>query len=437
MGLIDLYQATGDRRYLAKTTIERMTRFAQAMRYVPGQKTLVLFSTGLAASLITPQADAVVDGSARVSRSDPGDTGADLRTAYEILCKELATSNVAVHPMNTEDMNAASETRTGAAMLRFMADATGGRYYGNIFNYKENVARFQTMTAAYYVLGYPVTDAWDGKFQKIRVTVQRPGCIVRTPEGYFASKAFSDFDALEKKIHLVDLALSDHPLSQQPVRFDMAVLPGSDKAGAGLVLVARVPARELREKVVGKVEAVSLVFDAGDNIVAEERSEEEMGGIGAEFAYFAAALPTPEGRIRCRIVVRDLEDLEDLEGMEELEKLTANAEEVLRRLNLHYRVMLLCSADTSAASTKTYDIEVWMPGLDRYVEISSCSNFLDYQARRARIRYRKARGEKAAFLHTLNGSGLAAGRTLAAVMENYQTTEGNIEVPAVLKPYIK
>ena len=99
--------------------------------------------------------------------------------------------------------------------------------------------------------------------------------------------------------------------------------------------------------------------------------------------------------------------------------------------------MLLCSADTSAASTKTYDIEVWMPGLDRYVEISSCSNFLDYQARRARIRYRKGRGEKAAFLHTLNGSGLAAGRTLAAVMENYQTAEGGIEVPAVLKPYIR
>lgn len=124
-------------------------------------------------------------------------------------------------------------------------------------------------------------------------------------------------------------------------------------------------------------------------------------------------------------------------SFDELEKLTANAEEVLRRLNLHYRVMLLCSADTSAASTKTYDIEVWMPGLDRYVEISSCSNFLDYQARRARIRYRKGRGEKAAFLHTLNGSGLAAGRTLAAVMENYQTAEGGIEVPVVLKPYIK
>ncbi len=124
-------------------------------------------------------------------------------------------------------------------------------------------------------------------------------------------------------------------------------------------------------------------------------------------------------------------------SFDELEKLVASAEEVLKRLKLHYRVSLLCSADTSASSAKTYDIEVWMPGLDRYVEISSCSNFIDYQARRAKIRYRPEKGGKPAFLHTLNGSGLAAGRTLAAVMENYQTAEGRIEIPDVLKPYIK
>ncbi len=121
---------------------------------------------------------------------------------------------------------------------------------------------------------------------------------------------------------------------------------------------------------------------------------------------------------------------------DELETLTACAEQVLQKLNLHYRVVLLCSADTSAASAKTYDLEVWMPGLDRYVEISSCSNFLDYQARRARIRYRKKKGERPVPLHTLNGSGLAAGRTLAAVMENYQTKDGRIEVPGALKKYM-
>ena len=124
-------------------------------------------------------------------------------------------------------------------------------------------------------------------------------------------------------------------------------------------------------------------------------------------------------------------------SFDELEKLTANAEEVLKRLNLHYRVVLLCSGDVSASSSKTYDIEVWMPGLNRYLEISSCSNFLDYQARRARIRYRREKGAKPEFLHTLNGSGLAAGRTMAAIIENYQTAEGGIEIPEALRPYMK
>ncbi len=124
-------------------------------------------------------------------------------------------------------------------------------------------------------------------------------------------------------------------------------------------------------------------------------------------------------------------------SFDELEKLLSHAEEVLKRLDLHYRVVLLSSGDTSASSAKTYDIEVWMPGLNRYLEISSCSNFVDYQARRARIRYRKAKGEKPAYLHTLNGSGLAAGRTLAAVMENYQNEDGSITIPSVLRSYMR
>ncbi|TFH41714.1 MAG: serine--tRNA ligase [Chrysiogenales bacterium] len=124
-------------------------------------------------------------------------------------------------------------------------------------------------------------------------------------------------------------------------------------------------------------------------------------------------------------------------SFDELERLTGDAEEVLKRLNLHYRVVLLCGGDTSASSSKTYDIEVWMPGMDRYVEISSCSNFIDYQARRAKIRYRREPGHKPEFLHTLNGSGLAAGRTLAAIMENYQTGKGEIDIPGALRRYME
>ena len=122
---------------------------------------------------------------------------------------------------------------------------------------------------------------------------------------------------------------------------------------------------------------------------------------------------------------------------DELERLTGHAEEVLRRLALPYRVMALCTADLGNASAKTYDLEVWLPGQGKYREISSCSNFTDYQARRAGIRWRPAPGAKPEPLHTLNGSGLAVGRTLVAVLENYQQEDGTVVVPEALRPYLQ
>jgi len=122
-------------------------------------------------------------------------------------------------------------------------------------------------------------------------------------------------------------------------------------------------------------------------------------------------------------------------SMAELESLLADAEEVLQLLGLHYRVVTLCSGDLGFSATKTYDIEVWLPGQQAYREISSCSNFLDFQARRGSIRYRPEGQKKSALLHTLNGSGLAVGRTLLAVMEHYQQEDGTIKIPEVLEPY--
>jgi len=119
----------------------------------------------------------------------------------------------------------------------------------------------------------------------------------------------------------------------------------------------------------------------------------------------------------------------------ELESLTANAEEVLKRLELPYRTVLLCTGDMGFASAKTYDIEVWLPSQKTYREISSCSNTEAFQARRANIKFRPGGTGKAEFVHTLNGSGLAVGRTLIAIMENYQQQDGSIVVPAALRPY--
>lgn len=121
---------------------------------------------------------------------------------------------------------------------------------------------------------------------------------------------------------------------------------------------------------------------------------------------------------------------------EELEKLLSNAEEVLKRLKLPYRVVTLCTGDLGFSASKTYDIEVWLPGQNTFKEISSCSNFEDFQARRAKIRYRVSGKSKTEYVHTLNGSGLAVGRTLVALLENYQQADGSVIIPEVLQPYL-
>lgn len=121
---------------------------------------------------------------------------------------------------------------------------------------------------------------------------------------------------------------------------------------------------------------------------------------------------------------------------EELESLLLNAETILQKLGLHYRVVSLCTGDLGFSASKTYDIEVWLPGQNTYREISSCSNFEDFQARRANIRFRRQGKSKAEFVHTLNGSGLAVGRTLVAVLENFQQKDGSVLVPPILQPYL-
>ena len=120
----------------------------------------------------------------------------------------------------------------------------------------------------------------------------------------------------------------------------------------------------------------------------------------------------------------------------ELEKLVADAESVLQLLKLPYRVVKICIGDLGFTAAMKYDIEVWMPSYNRFVEISSCSNFEDFQARRANIKYKNSPKEKAQFVHTLNGSGVAIGRTTAAILENYQNADGSITIPEVLRPYM-
>lgn len=124
------------------------------------------------------------------------------------------------------------------------------------------------------------------------------------------------------------------------------------------------------------------------------------------------------------------------ESWQALEQLTKDAETILQKLELPYRVLALCSGDMGFSAAKTYDLEVWLPGQQKYREISSCSNFEDFQARRMLARWRNPDTGKPELLHTLNGSGLAVGRTLIAIMENYQDKDGNINIPEILQPYM-
>jgi seryl-tRNA synthetase len=121
---------------------------------------------------------------------------------------------------------------------------------------------------------------------------------------------------------------------------------------------------------------------------------------------------------------------------EELEALTRDAEAILQKLGLHYRVVTLATGDLGFGSAKTYDIEVWLPSQNTFREISSCSNYEAFQARRAQIRFRRAGGAKPEYVHTLNGSGLAIGRTWLAVLENYQQEDGSVVIPEILRPYM-
>jgi len=190
-----------------------------------------------------------------------------------------------------------------------------------------------------------------------------------------------------------------------------------------LIPTAEVPVTNIYREEILDEEALPALFTAGTPCFRKEAGSygKDVKGLIRQHQFNKVELvkfATPEN------------------SYDELEKLTANAEEVLKRLGLPYRVVTLCTGDMGFSSAKTYDIEVWLPGQGKYREISSCSNFEDFQARRANIRYRPKEGGKNRFVHTLNGSGLAAGRTLVAVLENCQNADGSVTVPEALRPYM-
>ena len=283
-------------RILAGNFIWALKSFAQALRSQPGQKHVVLYSKGIA--------------SATIGRGQAGGTYSELSRGYAAMCKELAAAGVSVFPVNTADPDAFKvQFGTGETTLRETAASTGGRYLGFAVEAEKHMETLNHITGMYYVLGYPIGQTWDGKFHTIRVKVSRPDCEVHTQPGYYNPKPFADYSKLEKEIHLVDLALSAKPISQDPQRFDMQALPVAGKPPENVVLVVEIPKNRLADIEGPRVEVASLIFNALDEIVDSRRTEIvlEADRIEQSSAFFWTALSARPGTYRSRVVLRNIE----------------------------------------------------------------------------------------------------------------------------------
>lgn len=283
---------------------DRIKDLAIALRYVPGQKNIVLFSSGVPYSLIygiqAPYGDVRF-----------GNFGNSLlRQRYDDMLNELTASNCLIYAMDTEEQGASvkKEVRTmGVFTLQKMTGATGGKYFGNINRYAEHIGRIQNLTGCYYVLGYPVDEKWDGAFHAIKIEVARPGCEVHAQRGYFNPKPFREYSELERMLHLVDLALNEEPVYQTPVRFTVERRPCPSEGTSNLCISAGLPLEKITEVIQGRVEIVSLVFDEDGNTIDLKRQEWTSAELLKMKAPHEAEFKLAPGAYECRVIIRNME----------------------------------------------------------------------------------------------------------------------------------
>jgi VWFA-related protein len=334
-------EAQGQReesKKIAQTFILRMTALAKALRYVPGQKQFILFSSGVPASLIYgSQAGNPNDLSGRAA-FDAGDR--TIRTQNEEMYKEFAASGCSFYAFDTRESATVidlfgydretfetggrglfgaqglfqdstntfrDDKTTGLNSLKRFTDITGGKYYSNINRYEKNLNQVQTLTGTYYVLGYSIGEQWDGRFHEVKVECKRKGCEVRAAAGYFNPKPYKEYTALEKQLHLFDLALNERSFSRLPVRFPLTALAYPAGKETRLEIVAKVPADVLARFSGGKAEFIAVVFDGQDEIQDVRRLECDPTRQAGRAVVFAAGTAPGPGDYKCRLVLRDME----------------------------------------------------------------------------------------------------------------------------------
>jgi len=319
---LKLQDATIDRMIYqlhARNFTSKLKDLAAGLRYIPGNKYLILFSSGIASSIF--QGAPVVMDKGKIEAAIPGSRGATMynidsleaaaweEKKYENMAKELAEANTMVFSLDTENMGEvaqANKAMLGEYALKKISKISGGEYFSNIDNYERNLSDIQSLTSSYYVLGYYIEDRWDGKYHKIKVTAKRPGCQVHAQGGYFNPKPFDKYSDLEKTLDLIDLALSDNPLIQEPAHFPVISFSCPGKSENLLLLISDIPARKLSISQNEKIEAITLVFDGQKNIADFKRAEIDLSGLDRKKICHYTLSILPPGEYECRIVLRNL-----------------------------------------------------------------------------------------------------------------------------------
>jgi len=282
----------------------RIIDLAKAMRYISGHKHIIFFSSGIPYSLI--------HGVETSNPFQPQGYGVDtlLRNRFEELLKELSAANATVFSVNTEvlatNMTLPAQMK-GEATLRRISQYTGGKFIGNVQNYAEILDTVQTFTGSYYVLGYYIDESWDGRYNSIKVSVTRPKCHVFAQKGYFNPKSFSKFNAMEKELHLIDLALTERPLLQTPLDLAMTALPFPYQQGSGVLLMAQILGEKIGKSIGEKAEIYFLVFDKKENLIDLKRKAVKISSLKRKNAYYYSLLPISAGLYKFRIVIRDMD----------------------------------------------------------------------------------------------------------------------------------
>jgi len=284
----------------------RMEELSKALRYIPGYKHILFFSSGISGSVMYGKPSFF--GRYRT----PGDAWGEtvIRGRYEHMLKELSTSNCIAHAINTEGFDPLSHRDAdtqGAVSLKRISRESGGRYYGNVADYEDIVEELQNLTGSYYVLGYYVSEKWDGRYHKLDVKVKKQDCKVHAQGGYYERKPFTEYSKLEKQLHLVDLALTEKPLFQDPIRFPLEAVLSRDKEEYTLMLQLRLEEEDLSKISGEKIEVVSLIFDETEDVVDMKREEKDFLKRAAGLFQHTSRFSIPPGRHKCRVVIRNLD----------------------------------------------------------------------------------------------------------------------------------